>query len=53
LEALVTPELAQKIAELSDKVEVVHIDGVGHNIRRENLEAYVSAIASFLRRVYL
>jgi len=52
LEALVTPDTAQTVLELSDRVEVAAIDRVGHNIRRENFEEYVSVVSRFLRRVF-
>jgi N-formylmaleamate deformylase len=48
-EALVTPEIAQAMVGLAENVAVAHIDHVGHNIRRENFEEYVSAVGKFLR----
>ena len=52
LGAIVKPEIAQTVVDLSDRVEVAHIDGVGHSIRREDFEEYVSLIGPFLRRVF-
>jgi len=52
LGAAVKPETVQKVAALSDRIEVAPIDHVGHNIRRENFEEYVSVIGTFLRRVF-
>jgi pimeloyl-ACP methyl ester carboxylesterase len=51
LGAIVTPEIVQEILALSNNVEVAPIDGVGHCIRWENFEEYVSVIGTFLRRV--
>jgi pimeloyl-ACP methyl ester carboxylesterase len=52
LEALVTPETAQEVSALSDRVEIARIGRAGHNIRRENFEEYVSVVGKFLRRVF-
>ena len=48
LEALVTPEVAQEVAALSDRVEVARIDA-GHSIRREQFEEYAAVVGRFLR----
>jgi len=52
LGAAIKPETVQEVAALSDRVEVAPLDHVGHNIRRENFEEYVSVIGTFLRRVF-
>lgn len=49
--AIVTPELAQEAADLMVDCRVVHIAGAGHNIRREQFQAYVGAVSEFLRQV--
>ncbi len=49
LGALVTPEIAEKAAALSDHLEIAHIEGAGHSIRREQFEEYVSMVGRFLR----
>jgi uncharacterized protein with ATP-grasp and redox domains/pimeloyl-ACP methyl ester carboxylesterase len=46
--ALVTPQIAQGAAGLLQNGTVVHIPGAGHNIRREQFEAYVGAVRQFL-----
>jgi N-formylmaleamate deformylase len=48
LGAIVTPEVAREAAGLCRNVEVVHIPGAGHNIRREQFEKYVGAVTAFL-----
>jgi N-formylmaleamate deformylase len=51
LGAIVTPEVAREAAGLCRNVEVVHIPGAGHNIRREQFEKYVGAVTAFLAEV--
>ena len=46
--AIVTPETAAEAARLLPKGRVVHIAGAGHNIRREQFEAYMTAVREFL-----
>ncbi|MGC9467132.1 MAG: alpha/beta fold hydrolase, partial [Anaerolineae bacterium] len=45
---LVTPEMAQAATELNPNIQVVHIEGVGHSIRRENFDAFIRAVRDFL-----
>ncbi|MGC9348215.1 MAG: alpha/beta fold hydrolase [Anaerolineae bacterium] len=47
-DAIVTPEIAEAATELNSKIEVVRIEGAGHNIRREAFEPYMEAITAFL-----
>jgi pimeloyl-ACP methyl ester carboxylesterase len=49
LGAIVSPEIAQEAAGLCDTLEVAHIPGAGHCIRREQFELYVEAVQAFLR----
>lgn len=49
LGAIVSPEIAQESAGLCDTLEVAHIPGAGHSIRREQFELYVEAVRTFLR----
>ncbi len=49
LGGLVTPELAREAAGLWKNGRIAHIPGAGHNIRREQPELYVKAVAEFLR----
>ena len=46
--AIVSPQAAQVAVELNSKIQVVHISGAGHNIRRENYADYMKAIKAFL-----
>jgi pimeloyl-ACP methyl ester carboxylesterase len=52
LEAIVTPEVAQMMVDLNPQIQVAHISGAGHNIRREQFERYVEVVSTFLREVY-
>ncbi|MBO0703293.1 MAG: alpha/beta hydrolase [Candidatus Dormibacteraeota bacterium] len=49
--AIVTPEAGVEAAHLA-RGRVQHIAGAGHNIRREQYQAYLSAFTGFLHRVY-
>jgi len=49
LGSIVTAETAQRVARMLPNGQVVHIGGAGHNIRREQFEAYVKAVTHFLR----
>ena len=51
LEAIVTPEVAQTMADLNLQIQVAYISGAGHSIRREQFEAYVEAVTAFLQEV--
>ena len=46
--ALVTPQVAQQVAEMNGVIQVAHIPGAGHNIRREQFQAYVREAKKFL-----
>ena len=46
--AIVTPEMAQKAAQVLPSLKVVRIGGAGHNIRREGFTAYMQAVREFL-----
>lgn len=48
--AIVSPAAAQEAAALSSSVEIAHIPGAGHNIRRENYPAFMAALQAFLSR---
>lgn len=52
LGARITPKVAAEIQAANPNIEVVHIPGAGHNIRREQLDAYLAAVRAFLARVY-
>jgi pimeloyl-ACP methyl ester carboxylesterase len=42
-------KFAKKVLELNKNFKWIKIEGAGHNIRRENTEAYLSAVQSFLQ----
>jgi pimeloyl-ACP methyl ester carboxylesterase len=44
----VTPERAAEMQELVPQLQVVHVPGAGHNIRREQFALYMEAISTFL-----
>jgi N-formylmaleamate deformylase len=46
--AIVTPEIAAEAVTLMPKGRVVHILDAGHNIRRDQFEAYMTAVREFL-----
>lgn len=48
--AIVTPEVAEEVCGMNDSIQVVRIDGAGHNIRRERFEKYADAVTDFLGR---
>ncbi len=48
--ALVSPEQAEQAARINQRLEVSHVAGTGHNIRRENFEDYVAVIRQFLQK---
>ncbi len=48
LGGIVTAESAALLEELVPQTEVVHIPAAGHNIRRDQFQAYVDAVRAFL-----
>jgi pimeloyl-ACP methyl ester carboxylesterase len=46
--ALVTSAIAQEATEINPRIQVAHIPGAGHNIRREAFQAYIDAVRAFL-----
>ncbi|MBN1933372.1 MAG: alpha/beta fold hydrolase [Anaerolineae bacterium] len=51
LHAIVTLEVAQEAAALNPLIEVVQLKA-GHNIRREQFEAFIAAVQAFLKKHY-
>jgi pimeloyl-ACP methyl ester carboxylesterase len=49
--AILTPEMAAEARGLCPTLQVVHVAGAGHNIRREGMAAYMAAVESFLGRL--
>jgi pimeloyl-ACP methyl ester carboxylesterase len=50
--AIVSAETARQVAERNPLVEVVQLEGAGHNIRRERFDGYVEAVTRFLAQHY-
>lgn len=50
--AIVSPEIAQEAVALNPLIRVAHIPGAGHNIRRENFDAFLAALRPFLAAAY-
>jgi N-formylmaleamate deformylase len=48
--AIVPPDIAARIAR-QPNAQVVHIQGAGHNIRRDQFEPYLTAVREFLQRI--
>jgi N-formylmaleamate deformylase len=46
----VTPERAAEMQALVPQLQVVHIPGAGHNIRREQFGPYMEAVSAFLAK---
>lgn len=51
-QAIVTPEIAAQAQEMNSNIQWVRIEGAGHNIRREQFEAFIQAVTEFLTQSY-
>ena len=49
--AIVTPDTAQAIVRVNDRVEVIHLEGASHSIRRTRFDGYLPTLQGFLTRV--
>jgi N-formylmaleamate deformylase len=49
LGAIVSPEVAQEAVRLNPRLQIAHIPGAGHSIRREQFEVYFATVGAFLR----
>lgn len=47
--AIVRPEMAAAMQQQMPQLQVAHIPGAGHSVRREQFGAYIAAVRSFLR----
>jgi pimeloyl-ACP methyl ester carboxylesterase len=45
---IVTPEIAEEARRLLPGLKVVRLRGAGHNVRREQFDAYLQAVHAFL-----
>ena len=50
--SIVTPEIAQQAAAMNPLIELAHIPGAGHNIRREQFQPFIEAVKAFLDEHY-
>ena len=50
--AIVTPEMAQEAVSRAPGLQVTHISGAGHNVRRENYPAFMNAVEAFLSQLH-
>jgi pimeloyl-ACP methyl ester carboxylesterase len=46
--AIVTPEVAEQVVDANPLIQVAHIHGAGHNIRREAFTEFMDAVRGFL-----
>lgn len=50
--SIVSEDTAAKIASLNPRVQVEHLAGASHDIRRTRFEGYMTALKAFLHQVY-
>jgi N-formylmaleamate deformylase len=46
--SIVTSSLAQEAASINSNIQAIHVRAAGHNVRRENFPAFLSAVREFL-----
>jgi len=46
--SLITPAIAREAVSINANIRAVEINGAGHNVRRENFPAFLSAVQAFL-----
>ncbi len=46
--AIVTPQMAEEAPRINPRIQVAHISGAGHNVRREAFQAFMDAVKAFL-----
>lgn len=46
---IITPEIAAEAIEINKNIRVANITGAGHNVRRENFSAFMTAVNTFLK----
>jgi hypothetical protein len=52
LGSIVSSEVAQEMAKVLPGLQVVHLAGANHDIRRAKFEEYMTALKKFLREAY-
>jgi len=50
--SIVSQEAAQEAARVNNKVQVVHLEGASHDIRRTRFDGYMPALKKFLEETY-
>ncbi|HRW04934.1 MAG TPA: alpha/beta hydrolase [Caldilineaceae bacterium] len=50
--AIVSQETAEAVAALNSRVQIAHIPGAGHSIRREQPQRYLAVVQAFLATLY-
>ena len=50
--AIVTQEAAREISRANDQVEIIHLEGASHDIRRTRFDGYLQALQDFLYRLH-
>ena len=50
--SIVSPAAAQRAASVNDRVQVVHLEGASHDIRRTRYDGYMPALKDFLKSIY-
>lgn len=50
--SIVSVETAQEAARVNERVQVVHLEGASHDIRRTRFDGYMPALKRFLAEVY-
>jgi N-formylmaleamate deformylase len=50
--SIVSPESAQKATSLNPSIQLVHLEGASHDIRRTRFDGYVPALKEFLKGIY-
>jgi pimeloyl-ACP methyl ester carboxylesterase len=51
--SIVSQEAARKVVEVNSKIQVVHLTGASHDIRRTRFDGYMPALKKFLAEAYL
>jgi predicted alpha/beta-hydrolase family hydrolase len=50
--SIVSQEAAQRVAEVNNKIQVVHLAGASHDIRRTRFDGYMPALKKFLEESF-
>ncbi len=49
--SIVSADMANQAVALNSRIQVVHLPGAGHNIRREQYDGYMQVVRQFLQRL--